>query len=227
MALIAPGLAYEALWEKRHPSRDQSTFREAGRTVLTSLLFISLSSAILALLRLRWPRFLFDPGEIVRGGAKFISDNFSLTIWALAIYVGLALVLVALAHLLPVWINKLPNRCTRRMPNWMCARWRGQMTSEGIWFDVFRKNVPLGKAAWVQVRLTDGSYVKGYVAAYTPASTPEKREICIQKPADGAGDMRIHDLKMKPPNQNLKGRWDYVIVRGDDISYMRVAYQDG
>lgn len=75
--------------------------------------------------------------------------------------------------------------------------------------------------------MTSGSFVKGYVLSYTPASTPQKREICIGKPQDDDGDMRVLDLKLSPPNQNLHRRWDRIIVRGDEIAYIRVAYTGG
>lgn len=142
MAFIAPGLAYEMLYEKRHPALEQSAFREAGRAVLTSLVFSAAAAGLLSLAHLKWPRFLFSPNEFARSGMKFAGDNLYLVVWAMVIHVGLALLLVILAHLIPAWIEKLPTPMTKWMPDWLCARYRGKMTSEGIWFDVFRKDVP-------------------------------------------------------------------------------------
>jgi hypothetical protein len=223
LALIAPGLAYQLLWERRNPALEQSAFREASRTVLMSLVFTGVSAGIFALLRMRWPRFLFDPGEFIRNEKLYVSQHYSIVGWSLALQVGLALALVLLVHSVPSWLAQLPRRLTGWMPNWLCDRWRGQMTSGGIWFDIFRRDVPAGKAPWVHLRLTDGSYIKGYVAHYTPSQKPENREIAVEKPAE-TGDMRIMDVKMSPSSQILRRQWNYIVVRGDEITYMRVAY---
>lgn len=225
VALIAPGLAYELLWEKRHPALEQSTFREASRTVLMSLVFSGISLGVLSLLRLRFDNFLVNTGEFIRTGEAYVLRNYGLIGWTLGLQVALALALVLLAHFVPVWLAKLPFRYTKWMPNWLCSRWRGEMTSEGIWFDVLRRHVPTGKAPWVSLRLTDGSQIRGYVSHYTPSSKPEGREICLEKPAE-AGDMRIVDTKMSPRAQHLGRQWRYIVVRGDEITYMRVTYLD-
>jgi hypothetical protein len=65
--------------------------------------------------------------------------------------------------------------------------------------------------------------VGGYVAYYTSGSKPENREIALEKPS-AVGDFDIDDLKLDPPRQNLKRRWAYVVVRGDEITYMKVRY---
>jgi len=170
-----------------------------------------------------WPTLIVDIGELIRNQKPYIAVHYSLLIWTVVVQVGLALALVVLAHNVPTWLAKLPSRVTSRMPNWLCASTTGVMTLDGIWFDLFRRSVPPGKAPWVHLRLTDGTHIKGYVALYTTASKPENREIAVKKP-DKSGDMRLTDPTMAPPNQILRRQWDYIVVRGDEISYMRVAY---
>jgi hypothetical protein len=223
LALIAPGLAYELLWERRHPAVERSAFREASRTVLTSLIFTALSVGVLALVRKFWPGLIVDTGELIRNQKGYIAVHYSLLIWTVVVQVGLALLLVVLAHCIPGWLAKLPSPWTKWMPNWLCARTRGVMSSDGIWFDVFRRKAPPGTAPWVHLRLTDGTHIRGYVAFYTAATKPENREIAVEKPKDD-GDMRLVDPSLNPANQILRRRWNYIVVGGDQITYMRVQY---
>ena len=57
----------------------------------------------------------------------------------------------------------------------------------------------------------------------TPTPGSENREIALEKPTEE--DMEIDDLKLSPSRQNPEKRWAYVVVRSDEITYMKVQYR--
>ena len=76
------------------------------------------------------------------------------------------------------------------------------------------------------LRLTDGSQIRGYVSHYTPSPKPENREIALIRPTGEGGHILITDVKLNPAERKLGSEWEYVVVRGDEITYMDVTYLD-
>jgi hypothetical protein len=226
LVLIAPGLVYQMLYERRHPALEETVFREASRTALTSVVFSALACLILSLVRIGRPGWMVDLGAYLRDGKNYYGQHYNLVIQTVALEVLLAIALVGLYHWIPLWLAKyVPAGWFREhLPEWLCPSGpQGSMSREGIWYKLLRKNEPEGKSTWVSLRLSDGSRVGGYVAYYTSGAKPENREIALEKPS-AVGDFDIDDLKLDPSRQNLKRRWAYVVVRGDEITYMKVRY---
>jgi hypothetical protein len=221
LGLIAPGLLQQLLWERRHPSLDQTAFREASRTALTSLLFSGLACFVIILLRIFEIGWVMDPGAYLRDPKAYTSQHYNLLIWTIILEVSLALLLVMLVHFLPVWIAKLPPKLTG---GWVGPTSTYGVMTGGIWFEILRKRVPKDTEVWVSLRLTDGSQVSGYVSHYTSSAKAENREIAVQKPKN-FGDMTIRDTKLVSPKRYLGRNWEYIIVRGDEITCMEVSYQ--
>ena len=99
LGLIAPGLVFELLREHRRPQIKESSFREAGRIALTSLLFTLSGLAILSIIRVVWPEQMPDPGRWLREGARYMTENYRLVARALVLQLVLACSAAGLVHI--------------------------------------------------------------------------------------------------------------------------------
>jgi hypothetical protein len=231
LGLVAPGLFYQLLWERRHPTLEQTAFREASRTALTSLLFSGLACTVIILIRLVEPTWIFDLGQYLRDSKGYVSKSYGVIIRTVALEVVLALVIVGFVYSVPVFVGRLARLLPPKLTGWIPESLRavtsfGEMSSGGIWFDVLRRRVKQGKKTWVCLRLTDGSRICGYVSHYTSAIKYEEREIALVKPTGEGAFISVSDTKLDPPQQNLGQEWEFVVVRGNEISFMQVTYLD-
>lgn len=214
LALVAPGIVFELLRERRRAGFKESPFREASRVALGSLAFTLTACALLVALGAA-VRALFGVDvvvpldRLVNGGAAYVRSHLPLVLTSVVAELALACALAALLDLL-------------------LARRRSEVTSvqqQTAWHQVFRRDRPPGSVPWVHVHLVDGTSFFGFLRSHTASGVPEEREIVLEgvsmtylgKPLDGA-ETHVEDV--------IGERWARVVIPATQIKYLRVQYRD-
>jgi len=202
LALVALGLYYELLRERRRPAIGETAFREASRIALASVLFDVAALAVLAIVRVIQPTWIPDLRLWLAHPAAYLRDHYVLIIW------------VALTGLvLAFGFATLADQLHRRRS--------GDMRPGGIWFQLFRTDRPDNTVPWVSLRLTDGVEIAGFLAYYVPADDPAVVEIALRHNAQGTG---LQLRKAEGQQIERLDEWSDIVVRGDQISYFKVRY---
>jgi hypothetical protein len=199
LTLVAPGVTFELLREKRRPTIEETAFREASRIALTSLVFTVGAGAVLALVWALGGRFLVDLGDWLSRGQAYASEHLARVGLTLVLQLGLAVGMAVLTDLA------------------FRASARGNIVPGSIWFQMFRQRCPDRAAPWVHLRLTDETEVWGYVGDYTPEQKLENRELTLTGP--GLEYRRKGADEAQPLD-----RWAYLAVRGDEVTWLKVSY---
>lgn len=199
LGLVAPGVAFELLRERRRPTVEETAFREASRIALTSLVFTLGAGAVLVLAHLAGASFVADLAEWLRRGNAYALDNLGLVSFTMLLQVSLALALAVLAD----WLFR------RSAP--------GHVVPGSIWFQLFRNRRPDGATPWVHLRLGDETEIWGYADDYTPEQKLDNRELTLVGPG------LQYRRKGATSNQELD-RWAAICVRGDQITWLKVMY---
>jgi len=92
--LVAPGLLFDLLSERRRVGSPESTFREISRVVLSSLAFSGVAFAVLVILRIVHPSWLPDPRRLLEPKGSYARDHYRLLFRTLVLEVSLALTAV-------------------------------------------------------------------------------------------------------------------------------------
>jgi hypothetical protein len=214
LALVAPGIVFELLRERRRAGFKESPFREAARVALGSLAFTVLSCVLLiavgaAVRALSGVDVVVDLGRLVTGGAAYVRSN-------LALVAGSVVAELVLACALAAALDVLLARRGREITS---------VQQQTAWHQVFRRDRPPGTVPWVHVQLTDGTSFFGFLRSHTASGVPEEREIVLEgvsmtylgKPLDGT-DAHVEDV--------IGERWARVVIPSTQIRYLRVQYRD-
>ena len=206
LMLVAPGLVFEIRRERRRPALEETTFREASRVALTSLLFSGASLAALSIVRAARPSLLPDLGLWLHQGNGFLVSRYRLVARA-----GLAEVALAIGIALGVdaWLARF--------------RSKGHIAPYGLWYQVFRVDRLQGQWPWVSLRLADKTQVWGYLRHYDPGADVKSREIAVRGDVDG------RHLYIQADNDDKVTEltdWQTIVVPGDQIVLMKVTYRD-
>lgn len=202
LALVAPGLYYELLRERRRPAMGETAFREASRIALASVVFDLAAMGVLAIVRVIQPAWMPDPRLWLADPAAYLRGHYVLITWAALAGLLLALGFATLADQLR-------------------PSWGGDIRPGGIWFQLFRVDRPDHTVPWVSLRLTDGVEIAGFLAYYVPADDPALREIALRHNARGTG-LQLRKAEDQPVER--LDQWSDIVVRGDQISYFKVRY---
>ena len=164
VVLIAPGLFFDLLAERRRVGAPESAFREASRVVLASLVFSGLGLAVVALVRTLEPAWMPDPDQVVAEPHRYLVEHYRLILTALLLGGSVALAAAGFAH-------------------WLLSRKYGAgLRTLSPWRKVFRQERPAGTTTHVRVRLTNGTVFTGKVAGYTADLDLSDREIVLAPP---------------------------------------------
>ncbi|QFZ16888.1 DUF6338 family protein [Saccharothrix syringae] len=210
LALVAPGIVFELLRERRRAGYQETPFREASRVALGSLVFTLLSCGLLvaanALLR---ADVLVDLDRLVAGGAAYARANLFPITFSVVSELALACALATLTDLL------LARR--RREVN--------SVDQQTAWRQVFRRDRPPNTLPWVHVQLTDGTSFFGFLRSHTTSGVQEERELVLQGTgmvyagkAPNGSDEHVEDV--------IGERWARVVIPATQIRYLRVQYRD-
>jgi len=199
MVLVAPGLLFDLLSERRRVGVPESTFREISRVVLASLSFSAAAFAILVLLRTVEPDWMPDPRRLLGSMDAYLPDHYRLIFRALLIQTGLSLLFAALVHL------------------WLAHRQGAGIRQTNAWTQIFKIDRPLGGFPYVRVRLKSGYVYTGFVGYFSPDLDQDSRELVLLPPLyakkpDG-------ELKVVPAEQGA------LILRGSEVDMMAVQYR--
>lgn len=202
LGLVAPGIVYSTIAEKRRPRRSESTFAEASRVALTSLGFSLASLAVLWLLQ-RYARLaLPDVGLWLTRGGKYAARNLGKVFFGLAAQVVIACALAAAG----AWL------LTRRS--------RSRFREDTVYGSVFRRYAPNDFYPWVHVRLDNETEFWGYERAHDDRDEAGARMIVL------AGKRLMRRLPDESDWQPIGKDWDLVIIDASRIRYMQVIYQN-
>jgi hypothetical protein len=227
LLLVAPGVTYELLYERRRPAVSETAFREAARIALYSFWFSFVACGIIALLRLAFPTGLFDPVAFHSDSKSYLKSYFTAIVWTVALEVLIALVLVFITDLFIV--ANLHVKLLVHLPPSVQKAISPYIRKHGIWWHFFED------AAWrkestiprLNIRLSDGTKIVGFLAMFTPYNTFDKTEIAITRGQGENGRMQLLDRKAPAAEQEFKTINDDVVwIRVEDISYLRVKYDD-
>jgi hypothetical protein len=201
LGLVAPGLVYRMVRERRAPSGVESAFREASVVVFASLIFSALSVFLLALMSLVVPTAFVDLQAWVDRGGDYVGAHLWLAATSALIEVGLACVLAYIAgrHLNFDGDEEAP------------------IVRTSVWFRRFQAGVPKGQVAWTSVELTDGTRLWGYMDYFTVGQDLDNRELSLKGP----------NLTSERPNgSKVKDNyWTYYVVNGSDVRLLKIRYE--
>jgi hypothetical protein len=201
-ALVTPGLSFELLRERRRPAVEETAFREASRIALASVGFNSAAGIVLIVVRLIYPSWIPDPHAWLLAPKPYLVGHYQL---------------IAVAGLLQMILSVAFAVAT----DWI---WRrnasGDIRPGGVWFSLFRTDKPRRTLPWLSAKLVDGTQVAGFLSCYVSSEDPARSELVLMHNVKGAG------LQLREPGAEVEQllTWNYVLLRGDQISYLKVKY---
>jgi hypothetical protein len=238
LLLVAPGVYYQLLRERRNPQIRETAFREAARVALYSFWFSFSASAMIILFRIVFPNllvdFVIDPEAYGNDTQKYINSHTKAIVSTIVLEVLTAFSLViavdqiSSAKLYSKFCAKLPGPIQNVLRSVSTGSRTYEITSHGLWWDMFLA-IPSNEIAWLSIRLTDGSRVSGFFHMCTSYDRFENAEIAIKKGnEDEGGSMLVLDQqdldKQNGDKPQELHQEDLIWVRGDDISYIKVTY---
>lgn len=202
LGLVAPGLVYGIIAGRRRPPQNDSTFAEASRVALTSLLFSLATLAALWLLQQHTRLPLPDVGLWLSRGGKYASGNLGKVLFGLAAQVVIACGLAAAG----AWL--LTHRSKSRFHN------------DTVYGSVFRRYAPDGFSPWVHVQLDNDVEFWGHERLHDDRDEAGARMLVL------AGDTLRRQLPDEADWQPIGENWDLVLIDADRIRYIQVIYRN-
>lgn len=222
LLLVAPGVGFELLRERRTPLINETAFREAARVALYSFGFSFASLAIIALLRISLLKHLFDLGAYSQDSTGYVKAHYTAVIWTIVLEVLIAFALVLIVD--QISAAGAYSKLYRKLPKAIQTILGTYIRQHGIWWDMLVASKPDGTIPWLSIRLSDGSRIGGYHHMSTAYDTFDKTEIAIKQGRPGPMLLLDTQDKKNPNGQQLDDQ-DIIWVRGDDISYIKVEYR--
>ncbi len=198
--LVAPGLLFDLLSERRRAGFSESAFREVSRVVLGSLAFSGFAFVLLAIVRTVHPAWMPDPKRLLDPRASYAKDHYRLVLRTLVLQESLALTAASAWHII---LAKKQSGATIRQVS--------------AWTQVFKRDRPKGHDAYVRVRLEGGVIYSGLVANFRDDLEVDGRELILAPPmASKTGEN---------PMTAVPGQYQRVVIRGSAIEVVSVEYR--
>jgi Family of unknown function (DUF6338) len=202
LLLVAPGLLFDLLSERRRVSATESTFREISRVVLASLFFTAVGVLVVGIVRAVHPAWMPDPRLLLRDGHTYVTAHYSAIWWALVAEAGVALGSAFGVDYLIARRKKPPR-----------------LRSVSSWQTVLRDECPDGFVPYVRIRQTDGSVLLGHVARYDADLDQANREIILAPPLFAQASDSDAELRAVPP------KWQRIVLPGSTVASLTVQYR--
>jgi len=194
--LVTPGIVFELLWQRTRPRREESTFVEIGRVLLTGVVFSGLATAVVGVLS------AFGAAAsivaLVSDGPAYVTDNPGLVLGSLVTVVLLAICGAVATH-------DLLTPTMRRI------------AQETVWHTAFNRMAEPGVRVFLSVQLKDGTTITGYTAGYSTEPDPAKRDLLLTAP------LAIRHAG-EPTATELAESWQSLVVSGGDVRTIAAAY---
>jgi hypothetical protein len=203
--LVAPGIAFQLLRERRRPTVQQTVFREASVVALTSLLFSMAATGSLAAARLApaGAKVLPDPARWLREGHRYAAANLGRIA---GFFIAELVIAVSLA-----WLAELITG--RRLP--------AVLRYSSLWFRAFREEAPPGTSVFARITVSGGTEYYGSIGNYTAGNVPlNERELELATPMF----MRLTGETDPRP---LPEAWSRLLIPGGVIEGVVLAYRSG
>lgn len=199
MLLVAPGLLYDLLAERRRVKVDESVFREISRTILASLIISVISFSILAVVRSVRPAWMPNPGQLFADTGGYVAGHYRLILRTLLIEGGIALGIAGGLQ----WMR--------------LRRVRARLRPISTWTKVLREECPRGFLPHAQVRLSNDMTYIGRVGYFTADLETSDRELVLVPP-----------LYVKRPDGDMRDMgpdWQRIVISGESVQSMVVQYR--
>jgi hypothetical protein len=199
LVLVAPGLWFDLLVERRQAAAPESIFREASRTVLASAMFSGVALAILVLVGVFRPHWMPQPAGLLFDQKNYLPEHYRIVLRTLLMQLVVSLILVHLAG----WVKYRKSKA--------------QLFVVSTWTRVFREETPKNCVPFVQVRLANEMTYLGEVGHFTANLDTSERELVLVPP-----------LFVKTPGGKLVDmpkEWERIVLSGDTISSLIVQYR--
>jgi Family of unknown function (DUF6338) len=201
LTLVAPGITFYLVLERRRPHERNSSFREVSQIALASLIFTLASIACLLLLHRFISAVVPDISMWIRQGNRYIADH------PAAVFAGIGLD-VALACAFGAGSAWLITRKSE-----------ASISNVGTWYQIFRQESPQGTRPWLHVRLEDETEFWGFLRHYTSDDSANVREIVL------GGTTVMWRRKGDSARSSIGDSWDAVCINANRIQYMRLIYR--
>jgi hypothetical protein len=163
--VVAPGLVFEVVRERRRPTVERSTFREASWVALASLAFDVAALLVLAGIHAFWAQPFPDMSAWASEGLSYVIEQ----PWRVAAFLG-AWAVLAVGGAIGAALVLFRRSTARIDPN------------TTAWYELFRKRVPRDSYPMASVLLDDGSSYAGEVVYYDANILPAERELILGPP---------------------------------------------
>lgn len=199
LLLVTPDIAFELLWQRTRPRRDESAFIEIGRVLLTGVVFSGSALAAVTAVAAFVPGAAIDLVALVRDGSDHVEREPALVLRSATAVLVLALLVAAAAHAL------LTPEAARRIAD------------ETAWHTAFARMAGPGVRAFLSVQLKDGTTITGNSAGYSTEPDPAKRDLLLSAPLG----IRLPgaDTQTKLPDP-----WQVMVIPGAAIGTIAAAY---
>src|SRR6266545_3205043 len=116
LLLVAPGLLFDLLSQRRRAGSPESTFREVSRVVLSSLAFSGVAFAALVVVRIVHPAWMPDPRRLLEPKGAYARDHYRLIFRTVVLEASLAVAAVWAWHAVLAWTQG--GATIRRVSAW-------------------------------------------------------------------------------------------------------------
>lgn len=197
--LVSPGIAFELLWQRSRPRRDETAFVEISRVLLAGVAFSGAAALLMVVVAALAPGAAADLLSLVRSGQGYVEGHPGLTLGTLVTGVTIAVCVAIAAHEL------LTPPTVRRI------------VQETVWHTAFSRMAGPGVRVFLSVQLKNGTTVTGYSAGYSTEPDPVKRDLLLTAPLA----IRLPGETVATP---LADAWQTLVLSGTEIRTIATAY---
>lgn len=198
LGLVAPGVVFESLRQRRRPGVTRTSFQEASRTALASFLFTVISTVIVLLAGRLRPGTVADVHQWSANTDSYVTEQPLRVAWTLLAIAVLACVIAALSERVSA------------------GGARPTMTDHHPWFIILRLRVPPRARPWLHVVTTGETEFYGYLAGYSMNSDPGERDLNLCGP-------RLQ-VRRRGEAKEVLSSWAFVSLRASEVAWMTVTY---
>jgi hypothetical protein len=200
LLVVAPGLLFDLLSQRRRVGAPESTFREVSRVVLASLAFTAIGLLVVGVVRAVRAQWMPDPRLLLRDGHTYLTAHYAAISWAIVVEAGIALGSAAGLH----YALSRKHKSSRLRP-------------VSSWYTVLRGECRDGEVPYVRIRQTDGTVILGHVGYYSADLEQADREIVLTPP-----------LFVQPAGKALAAvpaEWRRIVLPGSTVASMSVQHR--